>query len=212
MLTPKQQKVFDIVKSYIENHGESPTLDEIQEVLGARSKHSVVQFLDYLERKGYISRGRGYRSIRLGDRIVASQIAIPIPILGVANAGRPLLYAEESDNGKLLISKSALSGDEKKYFCVKLQGTSMNAFSIRGKILEDGAYVLVDSSIKAVDNPFAAYLCIVNGAATVKKVKQEGESIYLLPDSKDPQHSPIILSESDSIEISGKVVDVFNFG
>lgn len=33
MLTPKQQKVFDIVKDYIEQHGESPTLEEIQEIL-----------------------------------------------------------------------------------------------------------------------------------------------------------------------------------
>ncbi len=65
MLTPKQQKVFDIVKQYIEQRGESPTLDEIQELLGLKSKHSVVQFLDYLERKGFIQRGRGYRSIRL---------------------------------------------------------------------------------------------------------------------------------------------------
>lgn len=211
MLTPKQQRVFDIVKDYIEKNGESPTLEEIQEILGSKSKHSVVQFLDYLERKGFIRRGRGYRSIRLGDRIVASQIAIPVPILGYANAGRPLMYAEESDMGKLLISPSSLSGDVKKYFCVKLQGTSMNNFSLRGKFLEDGAFVLVDSSIKAVDNPFAAYLCIINGAATVKKIKQEAGSIYLLPDSKDPEHMPIILSQEDSIEISGKVVDVFNF-
>lgn len=33
MLTPKQQKVFDIVKDYIEQYGESPTLEEIQEIL-----------------------------------------------------------------------------------------------------------------------------------------------------------------------------------
>lgn len=170
-----------------------------------------MQFLDYLERKGFIRRGRGYRSIRLGDRIVASQIAIPIPILGYANAGKPLMYADETDMGKLLISPNSLSGDVKKYFCVKLQGTSMNNFSIRGKYLEDGAFVLVDSSVKAVDNPFAAYLCIVNGAATVKKVKSEAENTYLLPDSKDPEHMPIVLSSDDSIEINGKIVDVFNF-
>ncbi len=211
MLTPKQQKVFDTVKDYIESHGESPTLDELQGLVGLRSKHSVVQFLDYLEQKGFISRGRGYRSIRLGDRIIASQIAIPVPILGFANAGRPLVYADESDQGKLLISPTALSGDVKKYFCVKLQGTSMNNFSIRGKYLSDGAFVLIDSSIKSVDNPFAAYLCIVNGAATVKRVKHEGSDIYLLPDSRDTEHMPIVLTETDSIEISGKVVDVFNF-
>ena len=211
MLTPKQQKVLDMVKWYIEAHGESPTLDELQDLLGVKSKHSVVQFLDYLERKGFINRGRGYRSIRLGDRIIASQIAIPVPILGFANAGRPLVYADESDQGKLLISPSALTGDVKKYFCVKLQGTSMNNFSIRGKFLENEAFVLIDSSVKSVDNPFAAYLCIINGAATVKRVKQEGANIYLLPDSKDPEHMPIVLTETDSIEISGKVVDVFNF-
>ncbi len=51
MLTPKQQKVLDIVSTYITSHGESPTLEEIQEVLGSKSKHSVVQFLDYLEQK-----------------------------------------------------------------------------------------------------------------------------------------------------------------
>jgi hypothetical protein len=49
MLTPKQQKVFDIVKDYIEKNGESPTLEEIQDILGFKSKHSVVQFLDYTD-------------------------------------------------------------------------------------------------------------------------------------------------------------------
>lgn len=121
------------------------------------------------------------------------------------------MYADESDQGKLLISRSALPGDEKKYFCVKLQGTSMNNFSIRGKYMDDGAFVLIDSSIKAQDNPFAAYLCVVNGAATVKKIKQEAENIYLLPDSKDQEHMPIVLTQDDTIEINGKVVDVFNF-
>jgi SOS-response transcriptional repressor LexA len=87
----------------------------------------------------------------------------------------------------------------------------MNNFSIRGKFLDNEAFVLIDSSIKAVDNPFAAYLCIINGAATVKRVKKEGSNIYLLPDSKDAEHMPIVLTETDSIEISGKVVDVFNF-
>jgi repressor LexA len=211
MLTPKQQRVLDTLQHYIEMHGESPTLEELQWLLGVKSKHSVVQFLDYLERKGFIRRGRGYRSIKLWDRIVASQVAIPIPILGVANAGRPLVFADEVDEGKLLISPTALSEDTKKYFCVKLQGTSMNNFSIRWKYLEDGAFVLIDSSIKAVDNPFSAYLCIVNGAATVKKIKQESDNIYLIPDSKDSEHMPIILTQSDEFEINWKIVDVFNF-
>ena len=38
----------------------------------------------------------------------------------------------------------------------------MNNFSIRGKFLDNEAFVLIDSSVKSVDNPFAAYLCIIN--------------------------------------------------
>jgi repressor LexA len=65
MLTEKQQRVLDIVTAYIRENGISPTLEEIQGELGVKSKHSIVQFLEYLDRKGYISKGRGYRSIRL---------------------------------------------------------------------------------------------------------------------------------------------------
>jgi SOS-response transcriptional repressor LexA len=56
-----------------------------------------------------------------------------------------------------------------------------------------------------------AFLFIVNGAATLKKFKKDGDTIYLLPDSKDDYHKPIILSEEDNLMINGKVMDVFNF-
>ena len=211
MLTDKQQRVLDIVTRYIRQNGISPTLEEIQLELGVRSKHSVVQFLEYLDHKGYISKGRGYRSIRLGERIMASQLAIPIPLLGVANAGRPLAFAEERHEGSVMVSKNLLSGDEKRYFCVRVHGTSMNRFQIRGKILSDGSVALVDSSFTVPDDPAAAYLCIVEGAATIKKVKRQGDSLYLVPESNDTAHSPIVLSESDSFSVNGKVVDTFDF-
>ena len=44
-----------------------------------------------------------------------------------------------------------------------------------------------------------------------KKIKKEGDLIYLVPESHDEVHTPIILSEGDQLEIAGKVVDVFNF-
>ncbi len=211
MLTDKQQRVLDIVTKYIREHGMSPTLEEIQIELGVRSKHSVVQFLEYLDNKGYISKGRGYRSIRLGERITASQLAIPIPILGFANAGRPLAYADEADVGTIMVSKSIIGADEKKYFCVRVHGTSMNRFLVKGKPLADGTVALIDSSYRTVDDPNAAYLCIVDGAATLKKVKMAGESLYLVPESNDTSHSPLVLSGNDHFSINGKVVDVYDF-
>lgn len=61
MLTDKQQKVYDAIRSYMDNHRYAPTLEELQSMLELKNKHSVVQFLDYLEDKGYIERERGYR-------------------------------------------------------------------------------------------------------------------------------------------------------
>jgi SOS-response transcriptional repressor LexA len=56
-----------------------------------------------------------------------------------------------------------------------------------------------------------AFLFIVNGWATIKKYKKDSDNIFLLPESKDEFHKPIILSEDDNISVNGKVVDVFNF-
>jgi repressor LexA len=212
MLTDKQQRVLDVITEFIQFKGESPTLDELQELLDFKSKHSVVQFLESLDKKWYISRGRGYRSIRLWERIIASQLTIPIPILGIANAGKPLVYAQESDLWKLLVSRNIIRGDESAYFFVRVDGTSMNTFSINGKSLVDGSYALIDKSQQSFDgNPLAAYLCIVNNCATLKHIKKEWNNVYLIPDSTDKQHQPIILTEDDSFLINGKVVDVFNF-
>ena len=58
MLTDKQKKVLDVITSYMKSHGQSPTLEELQVELGVKSKHSIVQFLEYLDKKGYISKGR----------------------------------------------------------------------------------------------------------------------------------------------------------
>jgi SOS-response transcriptional repressor LexA len=109
MLTPKQQRVYDAIVEYIRHYGQSPTLEELQNALELQNKHSVVQFLDYLDQKGYIEKGRGFRSIRLRDRIIASQLTFSIPILGIANAGRPLAYADEQNLGTLQVSRRIVS-------------------------------------------------------------------------------------------------------
>jgi SOS-response transcriptional repressor LexA len=51
MLTDKQQRVLDVITEFIQFKGESPTLDELQELLDFKSKHSVVQFLESLDKK-----------------------------------------------------------------------------------------------------------------------------------------------------------------
>lgn len=209
MLTEKQQNVLDTITNFISRYGKSPTIDELAELLSQKSKRGVVQYLEALEKKWFLTRWRGYRSISLWNT-VWFQTTLNIPILWYANAWTPLVEASESDYWTLPISKKIISWDENNYFVLKVEWTSMNNFDVAGKTVDNGSYILIKKD-EVNTNSKDAYLFIVNWAATIKKFKRDWVNIYLLPDSKDEFHKPIILSEEDNIAVNGKVVDVFNF-
>lgn len=190
-------------------NGQAPTIEELQHTLNLKSKRWVVQYLESLEKKGFITRWRGYRAIRLSNE-VGFKTMINIPILWVANAWRALTFAKQSDNGFLPVFKSIIKGNHEKYFCVKVEGTSMDKFVVNGKEIQNGAYVLVDGTQKKT-NEKDAFLFILDWCATIKKMKKEANNIYLLPESSDKTHHPIVVTESDILDVNGKVVDVFNF-
>jgi len=53
-ITARQQDVLDWIDGYINTHGFSPTLQEIQHAYGWRTKNAVMCHLRPLRRKGYI--------------------------------------------------------------------------------------------------------------------------------------------------------------
>lgn len=209
MLTDKQQKVLDIITDFIGRYGKSPTIEELQSLTEQKSKRGVVQYLEALEKRGFITRGSGFRSIRLGNGI-GFQTMLNIPIFGIANAGRPLAMADQYEYGTLPISKSLVKGSGEDYFIVKVEGTSMNNYMVNGKYIENGSYVLIDKKEKVI-NTKDAFLFVVDNAATLKIPKKEGSNLYLIPKSRDTYHNPIVVSEDDNVMVNGKVVDVFNF-
>jgi len=209
MLTDKQQIVLDKIVDYISQYWKSPTIEELTIVLNQKSKRWVVQYLESLEKKWFITRGRGYRSITLWNW-VWFQTTLNIPILGYANAGTPVVDAKESDYGVLPVSKKMISWNEQDYFILKIEWTSMDKVEIKWKIIDNWSYVLVNKSKTSLNNK-DVFLFTVNGWATIKKYKKDWNEVYLMPDSSDDYHKPIILSESDNIAINGTVVDVFNF-
>lgn len=209
MLTEKQQYVLDIITKFIGENAKSPTIEELTILLDQKSKRWVVQYLEALEKKWFLTRWRGYRSISLGNNIWA-QTTINIPILGYANAWTPLVDAVESWYWVLPISKKILSWWDNNYFLLKVEGTSMNNFSVKWKNIENGSYVLIKKD-ETIPNSNDAFLFLVNWAATLKKFKRDWELIYLLPESKDDYHKPIILSSDDNILVNWKIVDVFSF-
>lgn len=64
-LTAQQQKLMVFLETEIKHHGIAPSYAEIGAVLGLKSKHSVSNLLDTLQRAGLIKRTRNARSIEL---------------------------------------------------------------------------------------------------------------------------------------------------
>ncbi len=65
---------------------------------------------------------------------------------------------------------------------------------MKWKTIDNWSYVLIRKDEVHI-NSRDAFLFIVNWAATLKKFKKDWNTIYLLPESKDDYHKPIILSE-----------------
>ncbi len=209
MLTEKQQNVLDTITDFVSRHGKSPTIEELRLLLWQKSKRGVTQYLEVLEKRWFISRWDGYRGIRLGNNIWF-QTTLNIPILWYANAWTPLVDAIETDYWFLPISKKIIWSQVENHFILKVEWTSMNNFNINGKVIDNWSYVLIKKNNENL-NSKDAFLFIVNWSATLKKYKKEGNLIYLLPESRDDYHKPIILSEDDDIKVNWKVVDVYKF-
>jgi len=209
MLTDKQQNVLDKITEFIGKNWKSPTIEELTIILAQKSKRWVVQYLESLEKKWFISRWRGYRSISLWNW-VWFQTTMNIPILGYANAWIPLVEASASDYGTLPVSKKIISWKMEDYFVLKIEWTSMNNCEVKWNKINNWSYVLIKKTDSNLNNK-DIFLFSVNGWATIKKYKKEWKNVYLIPNSSDDYHKPIILSENDNIEINWKIVEVFNF-
>lgn len=209
MLTEKQQHALDVITDFTSRYGKSPTIEELKNLLHQKSKRWVTQYLEVLEKKWFLSRGEWYRSIRLWNSI-GMQMTMNIPILWYANAGTPLAVAEANDYGTLPISKNLIKWDEKNHFVLRVSGTSMNKQIVNGKTIDNWSYVLIQKTNVSL-NESDAFLFEVDGGATLKKYKKNANQIYLIPNSSEEHHTPIILSEHDNVSASWKVVDVFTF-
>lgn len=112
-LTKKEKIILEGIKDFFSREGMMPTIRELHKQveksgLKVKSLWSILLYLYSLEEKGYIKRNRKPRGIKIVDKF--SENLIDIPILGVANAGTPTLYAEENLEGFLKVSKKNCEG------------------------------------------------------------------------------------------------------
>lgn len=139
-----------------------------------------------------------------------SQI-LNIPILGQANCGEALSYAEETKWGNLTLSPSVIkTKNTAKLFAVRAVGQSMNRANLNGQSIEDGDYVVVDGSTELPSNGDYV-VSSIGGLANIKKyLRDEKNKLIRLLSESTQQLPPIVIdpNDVDSYHIHGRVISV----
>lgn len=121
-----------------------------------------------------------------------------IPILGEVRCGRPM-YAEENISG--YVAYQGNSGE--KYFALRAVGDSMNAAGI-----SDGDTVIVRQQ-DAVDPNTIAVVCVNGDEATLKRFRQDGDTVFLSPQSYNPSHQVQVYDlKKTPVHVMGRVMEV----
>ncbi|KUK77213.1 MAG: Repressor LexA [candidate division WS6 bacterium 34_10] len=213
-LTQRQEQVLTLIRDFFLENGQAPSLGELQDMLGFSSKRGVVNHLIALENKGYIFRSSEPRGIKLLDETDDSNIEyeylIGIPIFGYANAGTPLVMAEEEALGMLKVDKNLIGKKvEKDLFALIVKGDSMNERDLDGIKVEEGKYLIVDKEAEVQDGDVV--VAVIDNSATVKNISlNTKDMVVLYPESNNPKHQPIYIDSNSDFLINGKVVKVLD--
>ncbi len=202
MLTLKQNQLLTFLIKRLEEHGVSPSYEEICKELSLKSKSGIHRIVKSLEERGYIERlenraraiapkknpnGQPYISniINLNNEFSKSKnqnLSLEnntyfnkIPLLGKIAAGTPIEAISNYDNF-IEIPNNTLSDDS---YALTVEGDSM----IDEGIL-DGDVVVIDKKAEVTNGDIVVAL-IDKEEATLKKLRKRGDSIALEPANKN---------------------------
>lgn len=188
-LTPQQENILKLVKSFMAEHGYAPTVRELCRLAGLRSTDTVHYHLENLRAKGLLGSVSGKpRTLSWSDERVAM-----IPILGRVPAG-PCAGAYAEAEGHVPVAVGTAEVDQ--LFALKVRGDSMEP------TLLDKDTVVVRFQAKAGHGDIVVAR-FEGDEATVKRLKLRSSGPLLVPDNT--KYPPFPLGEGS---IVGKVLSL----
>ncbi|MET0280119.1 MAG: transcriptional repressor LexA [Steroidobacteraceae bacterium] len=198
-LTPRQTEILRLIKRTVQETGMPPTRKEIADELGFRSPNAAEEHLRALERKGVISLLPGAsRGIQLKDFLREQP---GLPLIGRVAAGSPIL-AEENIEDHVQIDPSVFH--PAPHYLLKVVGMSMKNAGIL-----DGDLVAVHRTPNVRNRQII--VARLENDVTVKRYRQEGPVVWLLPENEDFEPIKVDLKQQ-SMLIEGVVVGVIRRG
>ncbi|MEO8464438.1 MAG: transcriptional repressor LexA [Gammaproteobacteria bacterium] len=194
-LTPRQKQILMLLQKVMHDTGMPPTRAEIAKTLKFRSVNAAEEHLRALERKGVLELLPGTsRGIRLKDSM---REQMGLPLVGRVAAGQPIL-AEEHIEARYQIDPSMFR--KPPHFLLRVHGMSMRDAGIL-----DGDLVAVHRTPDVRTRQIV--VARLENEVTVKRYRQEGHRVWLMPEN--PDFSPIQVDlREQSLAIEGVVVGV----
>ncbi len=192
-LTPRQAEILELIRSYLDEEGYPPTRAEIADSLGFRSANAAEEHLRALERKGRIELLPGSsRGIRLLE-----EEYFGLPVVGRVAAGEPIL-AEQHIEDYCQVDPATFRPAAD--FLLRVRGDSMYQAGIL-----DGDLLAVHSTRRVENGQIV--VARLGDEVTVKRFRQRGAVVRLIPENPDYEPIRVDLREQDLV-IEGLAVGV----
>jgi len=187
------------------------TLRKIGELVGETHPEKIRHHLTQLEKKNLIKYNKDNKIIELlTESSPSSPGLITLPVMGAANCGEALSFADDQVRDYIQVSPNLINRNSDNIITLEASGDSMNRCNINGKTIENGDYVIVDNKYKNPDNGDYV-VSIIDGMANIKKFFKDEENQQIVLISESVKNYPPIFIGMDEIEnysICGKVIQV----
>ena len=193
-LTRRQNQILEFFRSYTEENGISPTLEEIAQAFEV-NKVTIFGHVSELERKGVLVRAaKGVsRGLQIVDDSPPANEGPRVAVLGRIAAGAPIEALEDPET----LDLESLIPKDRDVYALRVAGTSMIDDGIR-----DGDLVLVERRSHAYDGEVVVAI-LPDEEATLKRFYREGDRVRLQPANEALE--PVIV---DDVEVRGVVIGV----
>lgn len=196
-ITNRQKQLLEFIVRQIREHNLPPSLSEMADYLGVKSKNAVSKLLAGLEDGGYIETSGKARGVKVLNSLTDSlqKGLIRVPVLGTIQAGSPHL-AEEFVEEWVNLPQTLVKG-RRDVFLLRVRGDSMINAGIH-----EGDLVIVRPTREAKNNDIV--VALLHDEATVKRFVQIKNRAYLKAENPDYQN----IYPKEEWMIQGKVVGV----
>jgi len=226
MLTRKQHELLTFINRHLEQHGISPSFDEMKEALNLRSKSGIHRLITALEERGFLRRmphrARALEVLKLPDAASvgghrgfrpsvveggfpgpvarakeADDDLVSMPLYGRIAAGTPI-EALRDPSHSISVPASMLGSGE--HFALEVAGDSM----IEAGILDGDTAIICRS--ETADNGTIVVALVDNEEATLKRLRRRGNSVALEPAN---QAYETRIFPPDRVRIQGCLVGLY---